>query len=203
VTVCIPTVPQRYKQLARAVGSAVRQNRPPEALSISMDREFEGAWVNRTRAVQAAQTEWVALLDDDDWLHPHHLSILMGAVEDDPTIDYAFTWFDVHGGTDPLGHFGKVWDPEHPTQTTTTVLVRKALAEAAGYWQPPPGGVGPDQLYAGEDFAWTLRCRDAGGRIVHIPEITWTYVHSQEPGVGNFSGLPNRARAGAELLGIA
>lgn len=191
VTVCIPSIPPRTKQLARAVGSATRQNRLPDAISIAIDNERLGAWATRTRSVRAAQTEWVALLDDDDWLHPNHVDVLMKAVEDDPTIDYAFSWFEVHGGTDPLGHFGKVWDPENPTQTTTTVLVRAELAKDVGWHLPEPDQMIGRQV-AGEDFAFTLGCRDAGARIVHVPEITWTYVHSSEPGVGNTSGMPDR-----------
>lgn len=177
--------------LARAVGSATRQNRPPEAISIAIDTEKMGAWHTRNRAVANVSTEWVALLDDDDYFHPHHLSTLLKHAEDDPSVDYWFTWFEVTGGQDPLGCFGKVWDPEHPTQTTTTVMVRTELAKDVGWHFPEPGKTIGRQ-YAGEDWAFTLGCRDAGAKIVHIPEITWTYVHSTEPGVGNTSGLPSR-----------
>jgi hypothetical protein len=191
VTVAIASIPPRTRQLARAVGSATRQNRPPEAISIAVDTGRQGAWHTRTRAVSTVATEWVALLDDDDWLHPNHLEILLKHAEADPSVDYWFTYFEVHGGTDPLNHFSKVWDPEHPHQTTTTVMVRTELAKQVGWHLPEPGKTIHRQM-AGEDFAFTLGCRDAGAKIVHIPEITWTYVHSAEPGVGNTSGMPDR-----------
>lgn len=191
VTVAIPSIPPRTRQLARAVGSATRQNRPPDAISIAIDTGREGAWANRTRAVAAVSTEWVALLDDDDYFYPTHLDILLKHADDDPSVDYWFTYFDVIGGTDPLDHFGKVWDPANPHQTTTTVMVRTELAKTVGWHLPEPGIV-VDRQMAGEDFAFTLGCRDAGAKIVHIPERTWAYVHSVEPGVGNTSGMPSR-----------
>lgn len=187
VTVCIPTIPPRVKELSRAVGSTLRQERPPQALSIAVDTERQGAWVTRTRAVSNARTEWVALLDDDDYFYPEHLRVLLEHAESDPSVDYWFTYFDVVGGVDPLGHFGKVWNPEDPTQTTTTVLVRTELAQKVGWVLPEPELTVGRQM-AGEDFHFTLNCRDAGAKIVHIPQRTWAYVHHGK----NTSGMPSR-----------
>ncbi len=191
VTVCIPSIPPRHKQLARAVGSALRQTRPPEAFSIAVDNDHQGAAATRTRAVSAASTEWCALLDDDDWLHPHHLDVLLKAAEEDPSVGYWFTYFEVHGGTDPLNTFGKVFDPADPHQTTTTILIRTEIAQEIGWHMPKPGQMVGRQM-AGEDFQLTLDCIAAGVKIQHIPKVTWTYVHSAEPGVGNTSGMGNR-----------
>lgn len=192
VTVAIPHIPLRYRELSRAVTSVARQNRQPEAISIATDTLYEGAWVTRNRAVATVNTQWVALLDDDDFFHPTHLETLLEHAEADPSVDYWFTWFEVLNGMDPLGHFGKAWDPARPTQTTTTVMVRTELAKTIGWHLPEPGKM-IDRQMAGEDFAFTLGCRDAGAKIVHIPEVTWTYVHSAEPLVGNTSGMGHRA----------
>lgn len=192
VTVAIAHIPQRFRELSRAVTSVARQNHQADAISIATDNLYEGAWVTRTRAVSTVNTEWVALLDDDDFFHPTHLSTLVSAANADPSVDYWFTYFEVLNGKDPLNHFGKVWDPEHPHQTTTTVMVRTELAKQVGWHLPEPGQT-IDRQMAGEDFAFTLGCRDAGAKIVHIPQVTWTYVHSAEPLVGNTSGMGWRA----------
>lgn len=198
VTVCIPNIPLRFRELSRAVTSVGRQTRPAQAISVATDTEYEGAWATRNRAVAAASTTWVALLDDDDFFHPTHLSILLEHAEADPSVDYWFTWFEVLNGKDPLGHFGKTWDPANPTQTTTTVMVKTELAKTVGWHLPEPDQMIGRNL-AGEDFAFTLGCRDLGAKIVHIPQITWTYVHSAEPYVGNTSGMPHRANPGVRV----
>lgn len=185
ITVAIPSIPPRGAMLSRAVNSVLLQTWPADALSIAIDVERRGAAFTRTRAVAAVQTEWVALLDDDDQFGPSHLQVLVEAVEADPSADYLFPWFDVVGGRDPFPqHFGKVWDPKEPTQTTTTILVRTELAKQVGWLGGHEGMIG-DQV-AGEDFRFTLGCRDAGAKIVHVPVRTWLWHHHG----ANTSGRP-------------
>lgn len=173
VTVVIPTIPTRDRRrlLARATESAVDQTRPPVAVSVAVD---------------PAASPWVAFLDDDDEFKPVHL-------ERTPTCaaatgaDYVFSWFDTrycHRHRDPLGHFGKVFDPAAPHHTTTTVVVRTELARRVGFTPPAP-----EDTVGGEDWRFTLDCVAAGARIVHLPERTWYWHHDRG---GGTSGLPTR-----------
>jgi len=167
--------------LARAVRSAVEQSRPPEFIFTVIDVEGEGAPVTRTRGLEQVTTEWVAFLDDDDELLPQHLQKLLACAEH-VSADMVFPWFIVQGGTDPFPqHFGRQWDPADPHQTTITFLVRTELAKKVGGFLDPGDDAGTDGLgnRAGEDFRFVCRLSDAGARIVHLPERTWTWVHHQ------------------------
>lgn len=187
ITVAIPHLPSRVRELGRAITSVSRQTCPPGAISIATDLHGDGAWDTRNRAVAPVQTDWVALLDDDDHFYPHHIETLVHAAEQHPDADYLFSWFDVLGGVDPLGYFGRPFDPDHPHQTTTTILVRTALAQQV-CWGPPDAYETVDGNRAGEDWVFLLGCLDAGATVRHVPVVTWAWVHHQS----NSSGLPRQ-----------
>lgn len=176
ITVVIPTHLARMKNgmTKRAVGSVFGQSLPASALIVENDTEKRGAPFTRNAGLQKVTTDWVAFLDSDDQFLHNHLQVLMeGALKHDA--DYVFSWYNPVGfGGDPLGHFGKVWDPENPTQTTITTLVRTELAQRIGFHTPPEGAKINGERY-GEDFAFTIGCRDAGAKIVHIPARTWIW----------------------------
>jgi len=181
--------------LHRAVESVWAQTRPAAAVSVAVDLDRRGAWDTRQRALDAVQTEWVAFLDSDDAFMPHHLEVLAQAAEEGA--DYAFSWFTVvdaagneQPGWDPLGHFGKPWNPHDPHQTTITTLVRTELAKAVGFKSPPEQELIHGQRL-GEDFVFTLGCMAAGGKIVHVPVRSWWWHHHSR----NSSGTPGQGDA--------
>ena len=188
ITVVTPTIAPRGGMLRRAKASVAAQALPAEAHVIEHDVAREGAAVARDRGLRRVDTEWVAFLDDDDEMLPGHLSRLMwwaGHVD----ADYVFSWYEVMGGgTDPRpDEFGLAWDPAEPRQTTVTTLVRTGLALEAGFVDPSDAPLdSPDRLYAGEDWYFTRRCNELGGRISHLPEVTWLWWHHGQ----NTSGLP-------------
>ena len=186
VTVCIPSIPPRAALLQRAVSSVLAQTAPPAALSVALDHKREGAAATRTRAVAAARTQWVALLDDDDQFYPQHLERLLHFAFVSAA-DYVYSYFDVIGGIDPLNTFGEPFNTTDPKQTTTTILVRTELAQAVGWREPDEEALIAGQR-AGEDYRFTLDCLAAGARIVHLPERTWAWSHHG----GNTSGQPDR-----------
>jgi glycosyltransferase involved in cell wall biosynthesis len=186
ITVCIPSIPPRAALLQRALHSVLAQTLPAAALSVALDHHREGAAVTRTRAVAAARTEWVALLDDDDQLYPQHLAALAGCAAETGA-DYVYGYFDVIGGLDPLNSFGEPFNPAAPKQTTTTILVRTDLAQACGWVDSSEEALIHGQR-AGEDYRFTLACLAKGARIVHHPERTWAWSHHG----GNTSGQPDR-----------
>jgi glycosyltransferase involved in cell wall biosynthesis len=193
VTVAIPSIPPRSALLARALASVAGQESPAAAVSVAIDLERAGAPATRQRALDAVLTPWVAFLDDDDVMLPEHLAVLLdGAAEHGA--DYVFSYYTVvdgqgreQPGVDPLQHFGAVFDPADPHQTTITVLVRTELARAVGFHEPPPGALISGQSY-GEDFGFTVGCVAAGARIVHVPRRTWLWAHHGS----NTSGRPDR-----------
>jgi glycosyltransferase involved in cell wall biosynthesis len=193
ITVAIPSIPSRANYLNRAVRSVTEQTHPTSALSIALDLDGKGAAVTRQRALDAVRTEWTAFLDDDDWFYPNHLETLAMAAEEQEA-DYVFSYYMVHNqlgmprpDVDPLGHFGKVFDPDKPHQTTITMLVRTELAKSIGFRKPPEGALINGERY-GEDFQFTVECAKAGAKIVHTAVRTWSWVHHSN----NTSGLAER-----------
>ena len=192
VTVVVPTHPARISNgmTKRALGSVLMQSYPVSSGIVEVDKYREGAAIVRNRGLQKVDTEWVAFLDSDDQMKKNHIDTLVkGALE--TGADYLYTWYDPIGFySDPLPHFGKVFDPEHPTQTTITTLVRTELAQEVGFRPVEDGKLIDGQRY-GEDFQFTVEVIAKGGKIVHIPQRTWLWnAHGL-----NTSGLPTKGDA--------
>lgn len=188
ITVAIPAHPQRLNNgmLARALASVDRQTTLPDAVSVAVDNHKSGAAITRQRALDAVQSDWVAFLDSDDEMLHHHLQNLMTRA-DETSADYVFSYFVRSKGGDPLGHFGKTFDPANPHHTTMTVLCRTPLAKEAGFL--PHDDMHPE--WSGEDWQFTLRCIKLGAHIVHVPEETWIWHRHS----GNTSGLAGKGDA--------
>jgi len=200
ITVCIPAHPARVANgmLDRAVASVKQQLLPAADISIVIDEDGDGAAITRQRALDAVKTEWTAFLDSDDWLYPEHLKILAAGAKIF-SADYVFSYYMVHfpdgkpwPQNDPLGHFGKQFDPLRPHQTTIVHLVRTELAKAVGFREPPPGAMINGEHY-GEDFQYTVECAQAGAKFYHVPRRSWAWTHHR----GNSSGQPGRGDAAA------
>lgn len=184
---CIPAIPPRRELLARALASVATQTRPPDEISVVVDFDRAGAAETRNRAWRNTTSEWLAFLDDDDELGPYHLWMLLRCAWQTDA-DFVYPWFTVAGGEDPFPmHFAAPWDPEHPHQTTITGLWRREALEAIDGF-PPPGDGLFDEFgnRIGEDYAAVLALNAKGGRIVHLPERTWTWHHH----ASNTSGRP-------------
>jgi Glycosyl transferase family 2 len=199
VAVCVPAIPPRVQTLLpRALESVSRQELPPAGgVSVALDYQRCGAAVTRDRALAAVNTPLVAFLDDDDELLPQHLRRPCEHMAETGA-DYVFPWFTVVGGTDPFpAFFGMPWDDAVPHQTTVTFLARTDLIREVGGFSADYGpGIttgdpahGPNAHRSGEDFRLTLRCIEAGARIVHLPERTWLWHHDSQP---NTSGRSDR-----------
>lgn len=198
ITVCIPAHPARVANgmLDRAVQSVKNQLLPAVDISIAVDETGQGAAATRQRALDAVTTPWVAFLDSDDLFYPEHLRVLAAGARI-YRADYVYSYYMVHfpdgrpwPGNDPLGHFGKPFNPKAPHQTTITTLVRTDLAKSIGFQDVPPGALIDGQHY-GEDFQFTVGCAEAGARITHVPRRTWAWVHHG----ANSSGIPGRGDA--------
>lgn len=88
ITVVIPTIPPREVLLRRALdsvaGATARMGQmygsmvPVDSIVVQ-DLARNGAAKTRHQGLLAVDTEWVAFLDDDDVMHPNHLTELMSA----------------------------------------------------------------------------------------------------------------------------
>lgn len=193
VTVVVPTIPVRTAMLNRALKSINGQTLKPTAVIVEYDHNRTGAAATRQRALARVDTEFVAFCDDDDEWMPEHLAVLRAAIHQHAA-DYVYSYYMVRDATgterpdvDPLQHFGRPFDPQHPHQTTIVTLVRTKLAQKVGFRNPPMGALIDGQRY-GEDFQFTVDCAAEGAHIVHVPQRTWWWWHHGR----NTSGMPDR-----------
>ncbi len=183
----------------RALGSVVAQTCQPCEISVAVDHDHQGAAATRNRAWRNSSAEWIAFLDDDDELLPHHLEALLAAHEATGA-DLVFPWFEVVGGTDPLAIngqpvLGHPFDDEAREHLLTvgnhipvTVLVRRAALEAVGGF-PQPGSDAWSNPTC-EDWGCWIALLNAGYQFHHHPEVTWVWRHH----CANTSGDPTRWR---------
>lgn len=185
ITVVIPHIPVRATFLTRALASVQAQTVEARIIVVP-DEKHDGAAITRNRGLMAVQTEFVAFLDDDDYLHPRHLEVCTNTLSMH-SADVAYPWFEVINGTDPLGMFGKPFDPEHlqvSNYIPVTVVARTKMLQDVGGFTPHPDAAG----HPNEDWGCWLAVHNAGGKIVHVPECTWVWDH----GSGNTSGRGDR-----------
>jgi GT2 family glycosyltransferase len=178
VAAVIPSIPPRAAKLVEALASVAKQTRPVDQISVAIDHEHLGAPATRNRAMAAVDCEWTAFLDDDDAWRPLHIERLLSTAENCHA-DLVYPWFDVEGGSDPLGREGVPFDAEAvrlANYIPVTVLVRTEAVRAVGGFPSLPC----------EDWELWLRLLDAGAKFVHLPERTWIWNHWG----GNLSGLP-------------
>lgn len=190
ISVVIPTHPARVANgmTKRAVGSVLGQTHPATAIIVEQDLTRAGAALTRHSGLQKVTTEWVAFLDSDDQFKKNHLQVLFDCAMASGA-DYVYSWYDAIGFlSDPLPHFGKVFDPENPTHTTITTMVRTELAQSVGFQKHNDPTL---EVHSGEDWYFTLGCVAAGAKIVHVPQRTWLYnAHGR-----NTSGQAHRGDA--------
>lgn len=199
LTIVIPTIPVRIEAgfTRRAVDSAeralhyMRDSRAPVGplrefgVITPCDTERVGAALNRQEGLDAVKTTWVMFLDDDDEFLEHHVDSMLRE-HAEHAADFYWSRFEIRypGGAklDGPAFLGKKafsqWDDADPCQTTVTTMVRTELArEAGGFAWDGRTGEEIDGNRRGEDYAFTVACRKAGGKFRHREEVTWLWHH--------------------------
>lgn len=193
VTVCTATIPPRGALLSRAIQSVYHQTVQPEAHIVHVDHRRRGGPAILDEVIASANSEWVAILDDDDEFLPHHLETLWALIEQGA--DLAFSHFRF-GDIQTAGHLEKFrgvpFDNSNPRQITKVFIVSKL------WWERVSGFSGgfdslsyePDEEgnRIGEDFVFVKKLAALDARIVGTDEVTWIYHTDHE----NTLGMPNR-----------
>lgn len=186
VAVSVASIPPRAQMLARALASVCRQTRPVNQISVHVDHAGEGAAEAKNRALAAVTADWVAFLDDDDELLPHHIDHLVTFAEDTGA-DLVYPWFQ---GVNSTGLFAipneageivnpagvpfmpvvhREWMRTHGNWIPVTVLARTEMVKQVG------GFVAKGTVDTCDDWGLWERLLDAGARFEHLPEITWQW----------------------------
>lgn len=189
VTAVIPSIPPRTgRELHRALDSVLMQERPVDAISVSVDHQRRGSALNRTRALSGVGTEWTALLDDDDEWLPEHIRLLMEHAEETGA-DVVYPWFTVPEGWDPWPEReGQPFDEEllrTQNYIPITVLARTDLLwSAGGFTVKDPSNT--DSLC--DDWGTWEKLLASGAKFSHLNRRTWLWHWHG----GNTSGRTSR-----------
>lgn len=207
ISVVTPTGGQRPEMLAEAIASVRAQTLAPlEHLVVDdgsrsvtghdgvtvLQIDKSGPGPARNAAIAQARGEAVALLDDDDLWHPHHLATVWEAMQTtgadvvyaDCVVEnrrdgYGFEVVDFDG--DALMHRNFICLP--------ATLVRTTALRAVGGFPNEPRG---------QDWSLWKRMHQKGMRFHHVPIVTVTYrFHTDNITYGGVD--PERTRADKEL----
>ena len=181
ISVITPTIPPRADLLARAVASVVHQTISPASHIIEWDLNHEGPAVTRNRAIQKADTEWLAFLDDDDAWYPYHLEQCL-AHANETGADLIYPIWKYGHLSDPLGLFCRDFDPDELRERNyipICTLVRTEWVRKVGGF-PTGDDIPRINWQPCEDWGLWLRLLDAGCRFEPLWQVTWQYsVHGK------------------------
>lgn len=182
IGVLISAHPPRFNSglLSRCLNSVMSQHRVPDQIAVAVDHEGRGAAWCKNEALGMLTTDYVAVIDSDDEMLPHHLEIHERAIHEHGA-DMAYSWFhtDPPGG-DPFPEFffSAPFDPEHPRHTTTVIVARRDMMLKVGYSAAEFG------VYEDDDWRMTLGLIALGAKIHHIPDRSWIWHHGHNRTAG-------------------
>lgn len=210
VTVLTATLGRRPSLLAEAITSVERQTLPALEHLVVDDGSFSvrqaagveviqvshrGLGAARNAGLAVARGEAVALLDDDDLWHPHHLETVWTAMQASAA-DVVYAGCVEVGRRDGYAIQVRDFDSELLERENflcvASTLVRVETLRAAG-------GFCTGAL---EDWDTWKRLARSGARFVHVPRVTVTYrFHDDNL---TYRGVePERTRAAKELRDAA
>lgn len=170
VTVITATLPEREKLLERAIISVRRQILRPQAHLIGYDYARRGGAAMKNDLGFAAETKWLAILDDDDYFYPDHLASLVEAAEREQA-DVAYSWCDVSGANPWLG-YNQSFSPDALRQSS--VVSHNAIVRADLFVE-----VGGFKLVKGYDWLFWVAALQTGARFTCVERPTWHYDLSE------------------------
>lgn len=183
VAVITAALPTRGALLADAISSVAAQTLPAHRHLVAVDLQREGsAAVRNQLAASAYDCEWLAFLDDDDVLYPHHLERLVAAGEAQAA-DLVYPWCDVEGRSDGWNP-SRLFDADALRQGNyvpiTCLVSRRTFDRMGGFrqyeqWSPEMQSFDGGGFRGHEDWDLWLRMLDAGCTFVCVPERTWRY----------------------------
>ena len=199
VSVVTAALPTRPVLLRRCRVSVWDQTHPPAAHIVVYDQTqtpHRGEAEARNRGLDQVETEWTAFCDDDDYLYPEHLELLVGAAEQSGA-DVVYPWFNF---PEYVGQIG-FWDNVEgvPFENVGALigdgslrgrdflyahnfipvayLVRTSLARKVGGFPMPHSERWPNATCVDWGFHRDLIDADAG--YTHVPVRTWVWDPSE------------------------
>lgn len=170
VAVVTPSIPTRSQELCRAIQSVNQQDYDPEEHLIGVDYSHVGPAIIRNQLISSTDAEWIAFLDDDDRLDPHHLSTLVPYCD---RADVIIPYCRFDGSPIPRSHYNQPYSRRNLSRHgifPITVLARRDFIVKVGMFNP-------EDRY--EDWVMFNKMADLGARFLVVPKVTWTYTRNQ------------------------
>lgn len=184
VAVAIPSIDVRGELLRRALASVEEQTRVPEQIVVVIDEHRQGPSATRNACLDQVETDYVAWLDDDDYLYPEHLRLTMETASEHAA-DLVYPWFARQDGYDPfrVDHqqvFRRPWDERLWEALMTennfipiTTLIKVDMLRSVGGFPLPWSEDWPHP--SNEDWGCWKRLLNAGATFAHCPHETWQW----------------------------
>lgn len=149
--------------LGEAVASVLGQSLLPYEYKVMTDQKHIGEAAMRNKLLEAASTEWVAFLDDDDLMLPWHLEVLWNSRDGADIIhsDCLVEGLEKHWQPRPYN----LEEIRKKNYISITVLAKRSTLLNAGGFRP----------VRYPDWDMWVRLGEAGARFAFVPKTTWIY----------------------------
>jgi glycosyltransferase involved in cell wall biosynthesis len=174
LSILTPAIPSRWDRLQKLSYEIARQieNQPVEHL-ILIDNKQRTVGEKRDALLRAARGQYVAFVDDDDWIEPDYISSILGAIKETPdvvTFRQSVTVDGAEGEVEfKLGNANEGFKPGAVTLRAAWHICawRRALAVMSRF---------PSTNY-GEDWAFAEPLNRIAKTEVHIPRVLHRYIY--------------------------
>lgn len=148
-------------------------------------------------ALEAAEGEFVALLDHDDEITPDALLEVATALNRHPDADVVYTDEDKldFDGTHVEPFFKPDWSPEYLRSTMYLghlVVYRRRIVEEAGRFRSAYDG--------SQDYDIALRVSERTGRVLHVPRVLYHWRKVEGSAAGSIEAKPWGLQAARRAL---
>lgn len=185
LSILTPAVPSRLERLGELCRQlAVQIGSQPVEHLVLLDNKRRTVGEKRDALLRSARGQYVAFVDDDDWVSDDYVDRILEAVRNGDSPPDVITFLQqatVNGATGTiefrLGHPNESFTPSLHHSITPTFIKRNAWHVCA--WRRSLAILShfPATNY-GEDWAWAAPlCRLPNLREVHIPAILHHYQH--------------------------
>ena len=210
VTVCTPTIPGREAWLEEARDSVRDQTTSPRSHlvdcgPVSWPAGMPDVVKRRNRMLGHVETEWVAVLDDDDVYDPWHFETIEPWLSDGIDVIYAFC-HEIEGiNVNAWSRETLAGEIERSNPIFSNACIRTSKLREVGGWSIEGWDPGT-HLYRGgpvcmEDWDLWVRMARAGASFLCVPTKTWHYRDVAPERMGQIaSRLMSRPGAGVGFL---
>ena len=135
----------------------------------------------------AADTEWVAVLDDDDLWYPHHTQTVAPYL--DGPFDVIHTWASGAQDLRPDSYEGRTAELakllEYGNYLPGGAAIRRSTLDWLGYWAEEDCDAGTrrfgDSACTWQDWYLWLNMARHGARFITVPTVTWQWRRGEWP----------------------